>query len=93
MKSGTFEKSVAVFFEKDDREVEVVVDCEYDVLNDGIGAYEYWGQKCFDAGSEYIEITNTSWDKTGFSPVEIAAVEAKIAKLIPVWENEGIDTE
>jgi hypothetical protein len=24
--------------------------------NDGIGAYEYWGAKCFDRGSNYIEV-------------------------------------
>lgn len=26
------------------------------ITNDGIGSYEFWGMKCFDSGSEYVEI-------------------------------------
>jgi hypothetical protein len=31
-------------------------DVEYHVENDGIGSYEFWGAKCFDAGQDFIEI-------------------------------------
>lgn len=34
-------------------EIEFQVDCS--VENDGIGAYEYWGQKCYDHGTDYVE--------------------------------------
>jgi len=27
---------------------------EYNLENDGIGHYEFWGAPCFDAGTEYI---------------------------------------
>ena len=26
----------------------------YEIENDGIGAYEYWGQKCFDTKPDYV---------------------------------------
>jgi len=35
---------------------EIDVEVKYSFQNDGIGAYEYWGAKCFDAGQDYIEI-------------------------------------
>ena len=28
---------------------------EYTVGNDGIGAYEFWGERCYDYGRDYIE--------------------------------------
>ena len=34
--------------------VEVIV--HYHIENDGIGWYEYWGAKCYDAGQDYPEI-------------------------------------
>jgi len=42
------------------------VECEvtFHVENNGIGWYEYWGQKCFDAGENYAEIDDIipQWD-------------------------------
>jgi len=37
---------------------EIEAKVEFVIQNDGIGSYEYWGQKCFDAGQDYIEIEN-----------------------------------
>jgi len=36
------------------------VDCEveWELANDGIGAYEYWGARCVDYGIDYPEIVN-----------------------------------
>jgi hypothetical protein len=34
--------------------IEVLVTYHWD--NDGIGHYEFWGSKCYDAGSAYVEI-------------------------------------
>jgi hypothetical protein len=31
-------------------------DVEYHIENDGIGSYEFWGAKCYDAGQDFIEI-------------------------------------
>lgn len=42
--------------EKLGEEIEAKV--EFSIQNDGIGSYEYWGQKCFDSGEDYIEVEN-----------------------------------
>ena len=33
----------------------LALDVEYTIGCDGIGSYEFWGEKCFDSGKEYIE--------------------------------------
>lgn len=38
------------------RDVCVVLDVAGSVDNDGIGSYEYWGAKGFDAGSDYASV-------------------------------------
>ena len=82
-------KTITVYFEDTDKEVDIDVDCEYEILNDGIGWYEYWGSVEFDKGRDYIGIYSTEWNKTGFSPEEIAVVEAKIEEEKSEWEAEG----
>lgn len=37
-----------------EHEIEFEADCE--VCNDSIGSYEYWGQKCYDKQSDYLEL-------------------------------------
>lgn len=37
-----------------DVEIDCEVEYDFDVENDGIGAYEYWGQRCYDAGTNYV---------------------------------------
>lgn len=37
------------------REHNVDLDVEYTLGCDGIGSYEFWGERCFDAGRDYIE--------------------------------------
>jgi len=88
MKSGSSSQTVTVYFPETDEELDIDVECEYEVCNDGIGAYEYWGQKCYDAGTDRLTIISTSWDKTGFSPDQIKTIEEKISNSIPDWEGE-----
>jgi hypothetical protein len=45
-------RSTAMLPEELGDEIEVLV--EYVIENDGIGAYEYWGQKSYDAGEDYV---------------------------------------
>ena len=85
---GQFTETVEVYLENRDEYVEIEVDCEYDVLNDGIGPYEYWGQKCIDKGTDYIEITSTEWNKVGYTAEEIKVIEAEIEKEKEKWEPE-----
>jgi hypothetical protein len=81
-------KTLTVYFEATDKEVDIEVDFEYEVMNDGIGPYEYWGQKCFDKGTDSAVITSWEWDKTGFTPEEINIVEAEIERAKGDWEGE-----
>lgn len=76
--------------ELDTREecVEIEVEVTFDVLNDGIGHYEYWGQVCFDKGNPYLEVSSTEWDKKGFTAEEIAVIEGEIEKNHSVWCEE-----
>lgn len=86
---GEVTKTLSIYLDntrEEDIDIEVV--CEYEVENDGIGPYEFWGQKCFDYGSNRAVIISWEWDKTGFSPEEIALVEAKIEKDKGEWEGE-----
>ncbi len=39
-------------------EIDVEGEFSYDMANDGIGFYEFWGQKCFDRGSDYPVFVN-----------------------------------
>jgi hypothetical protein len=35
---------------------EIEVEVEYEIGNDGIGSYEYWGSQGFDSGTDYADI-------------------------------------
>jgi hypothetical protein len=53
-------------FDIADREVEVTVEVDVTYGNDGIGAYEYWGAKCYDHGHPTaeagdIDVISASW--------------------------------
>lgn len=41
---------------KHNEEVRIDVEFEYHIKNDGIGWYEFWGSKEYDAGTNYPEI-------------------------------------
>jgi hypothetical protein len=47
------------------------------VDNDGIGAYEYWGSSGYDAGTDYLEITDG-----GLSEDELNTAAEQIAELM-----------
>lgn len=40
------------------KDLELRIKVFYEELNDGIGPYEFWGQKCFDKGTNYIDISD-----------------------------------
>ena len=56
-------------------------DVEGYIDNDGIGGYEYWGSSEYDAGTDYLEITDG-----GLSEDELNDVAEKIAELM---NNDG----
>lgn len=72
--------------EEEVRYVEIDVDCDYSIENDGIGPYEYWGFKGVDRGTDYAVIENTEWDTTGFTKEEIDLINSQIDKKLNDWE-------
>lgn len=87
-------------FEFEGKCYDISVSFEYEVSNDGIGHYEYWGSNQFDAGHDYAEVTSvsieaTEVDKDGVvASVEdgalIARLEAAIDQIV-VDKAMGID--
>lgn len=37
-------------------DIECDVEVSYEIDNNGIGAYEYWGAKCYDRGTDYAQV-------------------------------------
>jgi hypothetical protein len=84
--SFTIEVELPVSGSEDEvRYVEIDVDCDYSVENDGIGPYEYWGSKEVDRGTDYAVIDNTDWDSTGFTKEEIELINSEIDKKLNDW--------
>lgn len=72
-------------FEIADREVEVTVEVDVTYGNDGIGAYEYWGAKCYDHGNTTaeagdIDILSAQWTNDG-REINVEG-KTKFAKLV-----------
>lgn len=53
------ETTIYVTSEKSNCEHEIKVTLDCSIQNDGIGAYEYWGAKGFDAGSNYLSLESS----------------------------------
>lgn len=85
---GKITKTLSVYLESRDEDIDIEVDCEYAVENNGIGSYEYWGQQCFYKGTDYAVIVGTEWDKTGFTPEEISIIDKAIERNRDEWEEE-----
>lgn len=49
-------------FSYESRSFSMEVSYEWEVSNDGIGPYEYWGAKCNDKGRDYAEVDNWAID-------------------------------
>ena len=62
---------------------DVLCTIEFTIENDGIGHYEFWGSKGYDAGVNYAVINSINWDRMLF-PILINT-------LLDVYCNECID--
>ena len=67
-----------------EHEIEFSVDCT--IENDGIGSYEYWGQKCYDHGTDSVE---QDGDATCF--MVRTGKDGKSRKRKLKFTNEAID--
>lgn len=91
---GEVTKTLSIYLDSRGEDIDIDVDCEYEVENDGIGPYEFWGQRCYDRGTDSAVIISWEWDKTGFTPEEIALIEAKIEEEKSEWEGEiGVEDD
>ena len=81
-------KTITVYFPSREEDVDIEVSCEYEIENDGIGPYEYWGQKCVDKGTDRAVIIGTEWDKSGFTAEEVVIVDKEIDNQRDGWESE-----
>jgi hypothetical protein len=64
----------------DEEEKEVEFDCDYEIANTGIGYYEWWGSKQFDAGYDHAKVHKVKWDESLFSPEENEIIANWVAK-------------
>jgi len=65
------------------------------VDNDGIGAYDYWGSSGYDAGTDYLEITDggLSEDELNTAAEEIAELMNSDGSIDLVNIDDDVDTE
>ena len=84
-----------------ENETEIEVTTEGYWENDGIGSYEFWGQKCHDSGTVYFSIEGWNWDNTPFTKEENWLIEDAIQNQLEKWgetvqpatENDHEDAE
>jgi hypothetical protein len=64
------------------------------IANDGIGPYEYWGAKCYDSGTDYVEefiADNISEDELSDELYEIVC-DVLINILWELYDDSSSDT-
>lgn len=66
------------------KEKEIEFFCDYEIQNDGIGSYEFWGSKEFDKGIDYIVLEKVTWDKNLYPESENDIIEDWVANR---WES------
>lgn len=68
-------------------DLEVELDCHVTSESTGIGSYEYWGQRGYDAGFTYPVIEQFEWDKSLYTDEQNELIDKYI---IENWnEIEG----
>jgi len=59
---------LTITIENGEDSFDVQLDGTLEKQNDGIGSYEYWGQKCYDRGEDYYILEDfPTWDKSLYS--------------------------
>jgi len=48
-------------------EMEIEFFCDYEIRNNGIGSYEFWGSREYDRGVDYFELMGVNWDAALYS--------------------------
>ncbi len=74
-----------------DEKKEVKFDCDYKIANTGIGSYELWGSKQFDAGYQHAILEKAKWNESFFTPEENQIITDWVAKNKISIEEEVYD--
>jgi hypothetical protein len=83
---ATFDTTFTASFEDDEAVVELSL--SYDVENDGIGGYEYWGSKEYDRGEDCANVYEISWDKSLYTDEQNTAISEQVEKYTSDFEKE-----
>jgi len=60
--------TIKVTIENGEDSFDVQLEGTLELQNDGIGSYEYWGQKCYDRGEDYYILEETpTWNHSLYS--------------------------
>ena len=72
------------------KDVEICVELEGDIQiqNDGIGSYEFWGMKGYDAGVDYKICETITWDRTLYSDEQNNAINNYVQSNWDYIESE-----
>lgn len=65
-------------------EHDIKIEFEFDIENDGIGPYEFWGAKGYDYGNDYMvinEVTGAYLIRTGYCNTEDEIPKCKNVKV------------
>lgn len=46
------------------------LEVDVDLVNNGMGSYEYWGAPGYDAGEDYMEVQDITWDHDDHDDVQ-----------------------
>ena len=96
----TFTIEVELLFVGNEEQVECVeidVQCDYSIENNGIGAYEYWGANGVDRGVDCAVIEDTRWNVCDlsvdwcFTKEQNKIIESAIEEKIKDWEDSIMD--
>ena len=61
-------------------DIEVELSCYLIKENDGIGSYEYWGSREYDAGEDYIVVEEMKWDKSLYTEEQNNIIQEEVNK-------------
>lgn len=85
----------AEHYEQDEAGNEFLINFNGEISNDGIGPYEFWGQRCYDHGCDFID--NIGFEEEGLNAEQEAIAQALVdngvaerllAEALEVWEDQ-----
>lgn len=60
--------------------IEVMLECKCSMENSGIGGYEYFGSKGYDAGYDFLVVEDITWDKGEYTEIENLIIQEEVNK-------------